>query len=1302
MSIEVPAGTVMSGYRVERLIGRGATGAVYLARDEHLDRAVALKVLAPELTRDQRFRERFLRESRVAAALDNPHIVPIYAAGESDGALFLAMRHVEGSDLGEIVAEAGRLDAQRTLAILIQIAEALDAAHGQDLIHRDVKPANILVAAGDRAYLCDFGLAKHAATINSLSRDTAFAGTIDYISPEQIRGADIDGRADIYALGCVLFECLTGRPPFDRDTDLAIVFAHLNEPPPSLSALRPDLPTEVDAAVNRALAKEPEDRFRTCGELVDGFRAAVGGETPAVVSAPAGSTQLRTFLIADVRGYTRYTQQYGDEAAAELASNFADLVRRVVTARDGRLIELRGDEALVVFESARQALRAGIEIQAAVAEAGLPRGVGIGLDAGEAVPVGKGYRGGALNMAARLCSLAQPGEVLASDGVMHMARSVDGIRYLEGRLERLKGIDHPVRVVEVVPHHRGDALIGRLRRRTHGRPWLTLWVPIAVMMAIVAVIATVMLGSGGGAAKPPGKLHAINVLDVKTGAYRGSAAVGFSAFSVRAAGKSIWAEGDGVIYKLNARTRRVQRTISLGNVNAMTTDAAGNLWVALGDEPAVARIDAQYASVRKFQLPAAGIDGDADLNGRSIAVGAGSLWVARQGQVIRIDPRSGKLQRPPIAVGVDPDILRFGDGAAYLASSGDGTITSIDAGSDRILWSTRLHPWLPDMLAAEGFLWVTVDSDAGVHKLDEHTGREISLVHTGAGPDALSYDGSSIWVDNWRAYTVTRIDPIGGATRSYRLAGNPTGPVAVDRGSVWVPTQGTAKDLTTAVTGKVVHLVQREDWTDDLDPAREWESKHWQLEYATEAKLFNYRDPDATHTGAELAPEISKGWPQVSDRGRTWTFTIDERFGFSPPSTQHVTAATVKFSIERALSGDWAPANQFLTNVIGEDAFLKGDAPHVSGIVASGDTLALHLTKPAPDLASILAMPFFAVVPMGTPSDGLDLEATPIPSAGPYYVQSSSNGWWRIVKRNPNYGGQRPRHLDAIVYETGIDTGPAAKRIERGTLDYASESYPDSGVFTPDGPISQRYGGQRQAGEPWYAQAPQPGIRYLEFNVNSGIFQNANWRRAINYAIDRPALAAVDGGVANDHYVPQAVPGVSKRHVYPITSPTSADLAKARALTGEHAATITLETCPRPVCAERAQILRDDLARIGVQLRLRIKDSLSDHDPNYDILDIGWYMDEIDPKNVLIYDLLNPDGIVHSVRWEARLAADDRLPIPQRYAAFGKDEIALMQTMAPWAVYEQPADPTFVSARTGCVEFSPVYAGVDLAALCLN
>ena len=188
MSIEVPAGTVMSGYRVERLIGRGATGAVYLARDEHLDRAVALKVLAPELTRDQRFRERFLRESRVAAALDNPHIVPIYAAGESDGALFLAMRHVEGSDLGEIVAEAGRLDAQRTLAILIQIAEALDAAHGQDLIHRDVKPANILVAAGDRAYLCDFGLAKHAATINSLSRDTAFAGTIDYISPEQIRG----------------------------------------------------------------------------------------------------------------------------------------------------------------------------------------------------------------------------------------------------------------------------------------------------------------------------------------------------------------------------------------------------------------------------------------------------------------------------------------------------------------------------------------------------------------------------------------------------------------------------------------------------------------------------------------------------------------------------------------------------------------------------------------------------------------------------------------------------------------------------------------------------------------------------------------------------------------------------------------------------------------------------------------------------------------------------------------------------------------------------------------------------------
>ena len=339
------------------------------------------------------------------------------------------------------------------------------------LLHRDVKPGNILVD-GSRAWLADFGLAKHASTVNSLSRDNSFAGTVAYIAPEQIQGGDIDSRADVYSLGCVLFEALAGRQPFERDNDLAVVFAHLREPPPSLSLLRPDLPESLDRVIERALAKNPDQRYPTAAELMEDAGQAIRGDEVVVATPDAG--MLRTFLICDVRGYTRYTQEHGDEAAAELASTFAELVRSVVRRYEGRLIELRGDEALVTFESSRQALRAALAIQQRVADEDLPRGVGIGLDAGEAVPVGTGYRGGALNMAARLCSLAEPGQVLATEGVTHLAHRVEGARYLSGRLERLKGIERPVRVVEMCPiiggTHWFDACAG-IRTAAAGFPW---------------------------------------------------------------------------------------------------------------------------------------------------------------------------------------------------------------------------------------------------------------------------------------------------------------------------------------------------------------------------------------------------------------------------------------------------------------------------------------------------------------------------------------------------------------------------------------------------------------------------------------------------------------------------------------------------------------------------------------------------------------------------------------------------------------------------------------------------------------
>src|ERR687888_190826 len=214
MPLDVRTGTVLAGFCVESILGEGAMGTVFLAEETATGRRVALKVLTPELARDERFRRRFLRETELAASLDHPHVVPTIASGEEDGTLYLAMAFVEGSDLRDILRREAPLEGEHALRLLGQVADALDAAHAAGLVHRDVKPANILVTEDDEAYVCDFGLARHVSSVGSLTGDRGFVGTIDYVAPEQIVGGAVDGRADVYALACVLFECLAGARPF--------------------------------------------------------------------------------------------------------------------------------------------------------------------------------------------------------------------------------------------------------------------------------------------------------------------------------------------------------------------------------------------------------------------------------------------------------------------------------------------------------------------------------------------------------------------------------------------------------------------------------------------------------------------------------------------------------------------------------------------------------------------------------------------------------------------------------------------------------------------------------------------------------------------------------------------------------------------------------------------------------------------------------------------------------------------------------------------------------------------------------
>jgi serine/threonine protein kinase len=300
-------GSTFAGYRIGALVGRGGMGVVYQATDLSLDRPVALKLIAPELADDPRFRARFLDEPRLAASLDHASVIPIYEAGEHDGQLYLAMRFVPGSDLRTLLARDGALEPDRALAILGQIAGALDAAHRQGLVHRDVKPANVLLDEDEHAYLTDFGITKQRGDDATEPGD----GTLDYLAPEQIRGEPVDGRTDGYALACVLYECLAGVAPFRRQTAAETMWAHLRETPPSLEA-HPAL----NPVLQRGLAQERDDRYPTCAALIDAAHDVLGPRSSRVRMLVVAGLALIAVAIGGALLSSRHDEEGGAAAQA--------------------------------------------------------------------------------------------------------------------------------------------------------------------------------------------------------------------------------------------------------------------------------------------------------------------------------------------------------------------------------------------------------------------------------------------------------------------------------------------------------------------------------------------------------------------------------------------------------------------------------------------------------------------------------------------------------------------------------------------------------------------------------------------------------------------------------------------------------------------------------------------------------------------------------------------------------------------------------------------------------------------------
>jgi serine/threonine protein kinase len=309
--IELSDGDRFAGYRIERRLGRGGMGILYLAVEPGLERHVALKLIAPEAAADEVFARRFAEESRIAASIEHPNVVPIYAAGEEDGVPFIAMRYVAGADLSRRLAREGKLGPAVAVELIAQVGNGLDAIHAAGLVHRDVKPANVLLSGGEgteHAYITDFGVARNVATESGLTQTGRFVGTLDYVAPEQISGGEIDARVDVYALGCLLFKLLTGEVPFPREGEAARLFAHLNDPPPAPSLYVPEVSMALDDVVIRAMSKSPDDRYPSAGDLGRAAQAALTGE----------SSQLPERTVATGAAATRTAEAVPPERASDI------------------------------------------------------------------------------------------------------------------------------------------------------------------------------------------------------------------------------------------------------------------------------------------------------------------------------------------------------------------------------------------------------------------------------------------------------------------------------------------------------------------------------------------------------------------------------------------------------------------------------------------------------------------------------------------------------------------------------------------------------------------------------------------------------------------------------------------------------------------------------------------------------------------------------------------------------------------------------------------------------------------------
>ncbi|WCB95539.1 serine-threonine kinase [Baekduia alba] len=672
LDTELQPGDELAGYRVTGIAGRGGMGVVYRAEQLDLQRPVALKLIATPLARDEAFRERFVRESRAAAAIDHPNVIPVYSAGEDDGRLYLAMRFVDGEDLRTVVQREGPLDPTRAATIIAQVANALDAAHARGLVHRDIKPANVLLDH-DHAYLTDFGLTKRLTGETTMTGSGRWVGTLGYIAPEQIRGAGVDARADVYALGCLLFYILTGVAPYRRDSDEATLYAHLNDPAPDATALSPAVPAGLAAVVARALEKDPDDRFLSAGDLGRAALAAVGdGPVPPPervvargAAAPGGFADDETFVAGG-----------GPDAATRTPTAPTALAPG---AGPGATTRSRGWIAPVLSLVAGAAV---VLIAVLLLTGGNDDNKGSGTASG-----------------------TQTSTTPAAAATAHVVNTYkvdprpNAIAYAHGRI--WVGSAHTGHLI-------GIATDGKTPRRTIRLPWKG---------------GTTSIAAGFGSLwVTNGEQARLVRIDPATGALQGDRALGTGEAVVVTAGEgAVWVGRRAIkttdppssIVKVDPRGGKTQEILFGQEGVSWITTGGGYVWVPNRRRARVSRIDPRTGE-RKSRAIGLGAhqavfganqiwvtnydDGTVTQNNRAldnpapvaldvrgplgIGYSAHTVWVASQldNAVVRIDPAKGEVVGDPIEVGRTPFAIAAHGKSAWVTNLASATVTRIDLG----------------------------------------------------------------------------------------------------------------------------------------------------------------------------------------------------------------------------------------------------------------------------------------------------------------------------------------------------------------------------------------------------------------------------------------------------------------------------------------------------------------------------------------------------------------------------------------------------------------------------------------------